>query len=175
MLTDPDFAIRHVDERDLDALIPLLNDLALRGEFLPCRLASPHKLREQFKADGFSSEAFERLLVVDTADRIIGTVWHFQSVPYFNAREIGYTLFDEARRNTGIMGRVVSLLARHLFCSLQINRLEIRMDSANLASERVAIKCGFRKEGVARGANFVRGRHVDMCVYALLRDETFLG
>ena len=41
----------------------------------------------------------------------------------------------------------------------------------NLASERVAIKCGFSKEGMARGANFVRGKHVDMTGYALLRDE----
>lgn len=43
------------------------------------------------------------------------------------------------------------------------------MDSRNLASERVAIKTGFTKEGVARGANFVRGKHIDMNVYALLR------
>jgi [ribosomal protein S5]-alanine N-acetyltransferase len=35
----------------------------------------------------------------------------------------------------------------------------------------VAIKCGFKKEGVSRGANFVRGKHVDMSLYALLRDE----
>jgi RimJ/RimL family protein N-acetyltransferase len=65
----------------------------------------------------------------------------------------------------------VGLLADHLFRSRQINRLEIRMDTRNLASEKVAIKCGFTKEGVARGANFVQGRHVDMAVYALLRDE----
>ena len=33
MLTHDDFAIRHVQERDLDALLPLLNDLDLRANF----------------------------------------------------------------------------------------------------------------------------------------------
>jgi ribosomal-protein-alanine N-acetyltransferase len=171
MLTHPDFAIRHVAEHDLDTLLPLLNNLTLRGAFLPCRLTSPHKLREQFKADGMASEEFERLLIVDHSDSIIGTLWHFKSTPYFNAREIGYLLFAEAQRNRGIMSQAVGLLVRQLFGSLQINRLEIRMDTRNLASEKVAIKCGFTKEGVARGANFVRGAHIDMAVYALLRSE----
>jgi ribosomal-protein-alanine N-acetyltransferase len=60
---------------------------------------------------------------------------------------------------------------RHLFSSTLVNRLEIRMDTRNQASEKVAIKCGFQKEGVSRGANFVRGQHVDMNLYALLRGE----
>jgi len=171
MLTHPDFTIRHVAERDLDTLLPLLNNLELRGVYLPCRLTSPHKIREQFKADGLSSEDFERLLLVDKADKILGTLWHFKSVPYFNAREIGYVLFAEAQRGKGLMSQAVGLLAQQLFRSMTINRLEIRMDARNVASEKVAIKCGFQKEGVARGANFVQGQHVDMCVYALLRDE----
>lgn len=171
MLTHSDFNIRHVAERDLDTLLPLLNNLALRGEFLPCRLTSPHQIREQFKANGLSSDEFERLLIVDKADRIIGTLWHFTSVPYFNAREIGYVLFADAQRGKGIMSQAVGLLAQQLFRSMHINRLEIRMDTRNLASEKVALKCGFQKEGVARGANFVQGQHVDMAVYALLRGE----
>lgn len=174
MLTHPDFNIRHVAERDLDTLLPLMSDLALRGAFLPSRLVSPQQTREQFKADGLSSDAFERLLIVDKQDKILGTIWHFKSVPYFDAREIGYILFAPAQRNRGIMSQAVSLLVRQLFRSMTINRVEIRMDTRNLASEKVAIKCGFQKEGVARGANFVQGQHVDMCVYALLRSEARL-
>lgn len=171
MLIHSDFKIRHVAERDLDILIPHMNNLDLRGEFLPCRLTSPHTARQQFKENGLSSDEYERLVLVDNADRIVGSIWHFKSVPYFNAREIGYILFAEAQRNKGLMSRAVALLSDHLFRSTQVNRLEIRMDSRNQASEKVAIKCGYQKEGVARGANFVHGRHVDMCVYALLRDE----
>ncbi|SFH04133.1 Acetyltransferase (GNAT) domain-containing protein [Duganella sp. CF458] len=49
-------------------------------------------------------------------------------------------------RGQGIATQAVRLLVRHLFDGLLINRLEIRMDARNLASERVAIKCGFTKE-----------------------------
>lgn len=171
MLIHPDFKVRHIDERDLDILIPHLNNLEARGQFLPCRLTSPHAIRQQFHQNGLSGDDFERLVLVDREDTIIGSIWHFKSVPYFNAREIGYILFAEAQRNKGLASLAVALLADHLFRSTHINRLEIRMDTRNAASEKVAIKCGFQKEGVARGANFVHGRHVDMCVYALLRDD----
>ena len=35
----------------------------------------------------------------------------------------------------------------------------------------VAEKCGYRLEGVAREAWYHRGRHLDMAVYSLLRQE----
>ena len=41
----------------------------------------------------------------------------------------------------------------------------------NIASERVAQKCGFTYEGTARQAMFARGRHFDMKLYSLLRHE----
>ena len=174
MLVHPDFKIRHVTEADLDTLVAYLNDLELRGPFLPCRVSSPHAIRQQFRDNGLAGEDFERLLLVDHGGAILGTLWHFKSVPYFNAREIGYILFSTARRKQGLMSQAVKLLAAHLFLSTQLNRLEIRMDTRNLASEKVAINCGFQKEGVARGANYVRGQHVDMGVYALLRAEASL-
>ncbi|MET1254869.1 GNAT family N-acetyltransferase [Aliikangiella maris] len=170
MLIGSKFNIRHVIEKDLDSLTSLMNDLVIRGEFLPSLMISPQKLRQQYNQNGLSGEDFERLLIVDLDDNIIGTIWHFKSVPYFNAREIGFTLFDSQQRRKGIMSEAVSLLSNYLFNGLSINRLEIRMDTRNIASEKVAIKCGYEKEGVSCGANFVNGQNVDMNLYALLRE-----
>ena len=171
MLKGDGIHLRHVAEADLDALWPLINDLELRGDYLPSVTVSEGAFRQQYRENGFSSEEYERLLIVDDAGTLLGTTWHFKSVPYFNAREIGYILFRQGLSNTNIVSRAVALLVDHLFKARLLNRLEIRMDVRNLASEKVAIKCGFTKEGVARGANFVQGDHVDMAVYALLRDE----
>ena len=171
MLNNENIRIRHVEQRDLDDLTRISNDLDIRGEYLPCGLTSPQKTRLQFKENGLSTENRETLLVVDKDDKMLGKIWHFKSVPYFNAREIGYTLFDVEQRGKGIMSQAVELLTNYLFSSQQINRIEIRMDTNNLASEKVAIKCGFTKEGTSRGANYVRGRHVDMHIYAKLREE----
>jgi ribosomal-protein-alanine N-acetyltransferase len=171
MLIGNGFNIRHVTERDLDPLIQLMNDLVIRGEFLPNLMISPHKIRQQYRENGLVTDDFERLLIVDSEDGILGTIWFFKSVPYFNAREIGYTLFETKQRGKGIVSQAVSLISSYLFNGLCVNRLEIRMDTCNLASEKVAVKCGFEKEGISRGANFVNGQHVDMNIYSLLRSD----
>ncbi|HXA46265.1 MAG TPA: GNAT family protein [Burkholderiaceae bacterium] len=171
MINSNDFCIRHVRKSDLAELIPLLSNNDLRGEYLPSRISSPTEFEKKFEKDGMSNEDAERLLIVDHAGQILGNIFHFKSGPYFNAREIGYVMLSTKHRNAGIASQAVKLVTHYLFDSLLINRLEIRMDTRNIASEKVAIKCGFKKEGVSRGANFVRGKHVDMNVYALLRDE----
>jgi ribosomal-protein-alanine N-acetyltransferase len=171
MINGGDFNIRHVRKGDLAELIPLLNSPDIRGEYLPCTMRSPAEFEKSFEQDGMSNETFERFLIVDNADKILGTIFHFKPGPYVNAREIGYIMLSPQHRNEGIASKAVKLLTHYLFDSLLINRLEIRMNIRNLASEKVAIKCGYKKEGVARGAVFVRGKNVDMNVYALLRDE----
>jgi RimJ/RimL family protein N-acetyltransferase len=163
--------IRHVRKSDLDKLIPLLNNLSLRGDYSPLGMMSPHKIESNFEKDGMSTEERERLLIVDKQDQIIGMLWHFKSVPYFNSREIGYQVFPVDHRNKGYASEAVTLLAAYLFNTQMINRLEIRTDTRNTASEKVAIKCGFQKEGIAREAFFERGRHVDLFLYSLLRSE----
>ena len=171
MLINDKIRVRQVKESDLDALIPLINNLDARGEFLPRDMTSPQQIRQEFRENGMSTDEYERLLIVDEHDSILGTVWHFKSVPYFNAREIGYVLFDMEKRGQGIVSQAVSLVVSYLFQTTHLNRLELRMDMRNKASEKVAINCGFTKEGVSRGANYVWGEHVDMYIYALLREE----
>ncbi len=171
MIKDGNLAIRFITRHDLATLVPLLNDLELRGEYLPGAITSPRTFEKNFEIDGLANDSHEKLLIVDQDDTILGIIWHFKSVPYFNAREIGYTVLAQTQRNRGIATRAVRMLSQYLFNTLLINRLEIRMNTANLASEKVAIKCGFTREGVARCANFVRGKHVDMAVYALLREQ----
>ena len=171
MLKGSNFVIRHIVSTDLSQLIPLLNDPDVRGEYLPSAMQSPVELERKIQTDGMANDSLVRFLIVEhSSNAVIGTIWHSKAVPYFNAREIGYTLSNEYR-SQGIVTEAVHLLVRHLFSSTLVNRLEIRMDTRNQASEKVAIKCGFQKEGVSRGANFVRGQHVDMNLYALLRDE----
>lgn len=171
MIKGSNFVIRHIVHSDLPALVPLLNDPEVRGEYLPSAIHSPIDLEQKIKADGMVNDSLVRFVIVEqSSDTVIGTIWHSKAVPYFNAREIGYTLSNEYR-GRGIVTEAVRLLVRYLFNSTLVNRLEIRMDTRNQASEKVAMKCGFRKEGVSRGANFVRGHHVDMNLYALLRNE----
>jgi RimJ/RimL family protein N-acetyltransferase len=171
MIVAKNFNIRHVTKTDLGVLSSLINDLTLRGDYLPVNIMSAAKLEQTFNETSLSTEDRETLLIVDKQGEILGTFTHFKSAPYFNAIEIGYHLFSQSHRRSGVTTEAVGLVTSYLFETKPVNRLEIRLDVRNIASERVAVKCGYRHEGIARGANFVRGRFVDMSVYALLRHE----
>jgi hypothetical protein len=53
----------------------------------------------------------------------------------------------------------------------KLNRLQLTTMLGNVASQRVAEKCGFPKQGIARGAVFHRGENLAVQMYSLLRAE----
>jgi [ribosomal protein S5]-alanine N-acetyltransferase len=171
MIEGTNINIRHVLRFDLPRLFPMYNSIGLKGEYEIPRMESPEQFERRLFSDGLSTPAQETLLIVDKENNILGALWHFKSVPTYNAREIGYILYHEHLRGKGIMTEAVLLLADYLFRTELINRLELRIDTRNIASERVATKCGFKKDGVAREAKFIHGRHVDIAEYSLLRRE----
>jgi RimJ/RimL family protein N-acetyltransferase len=85
--------------------------------------------------------------------------------------DVGYWLRREAR-GRGYTTRAVRLLARWAF-DLGCERLQIRADTQNAASWRVAERAGFRREGVMRSIRFNPrlGRRMDFALYSLLPHE----
>jgi ribosomal-protein-alanine N-acetyltransferase len=165
------FHLRHVRKEDVMTLLDLMNHPDAKGDFLSQELMLPGVAEKKFEDESRSKEQFETFLIIDENEKIIGRVFHFKTVPYFNSREIGYGMFVKNLHGKGIMTEAVKLLRNYLFSTMLINRLEIHMNIDNIASEKVAINCGFQKEGIARGATFSRGKHRDIAMYALLRDE----
>jgi RimJ/RimL family protein N-acetyltransferase len=163
--------LRHVTEGDLPLLIEAAGNPQMRGIHQPSRMGSPHDVRKRFAETGYSSEDGETLIICDEHDQAIGTIVHFLSRRYATAREIGWIIYDEARRGRGYASEAASLLIDHLFESRPLHRLECGTTPGNIASQRVAEKLGFRLEGVARGLMFVGGAYVDGLSYALLRPE----
>lgn len=171
MIRGSSFHLRTIMEKDLDALVQLFGDRSLQGDYLPVRLVSQSHLREDFRKHGFWSADFKRLLMMDDQDQIMGSLWIFKPVPYFDALEIGYTLLGQEHWGKGLMTEAVGLVIDYVFSTERVNRLEIRCDVENRASARVAEKLGFTHEGVARQATLSRGTHHDMHQFALLRPE----
>ncbi|HZE03909.1 MAG TPA: GNAT family N-acetyltransferase, partial [Solirubrobacteraceae bacterium] len=68
---------------------------------------------------------------------------------------IGYWLGAHARGH-GYMTRTVRLVAAWAFQTLGLARLEATVDPDNLASQRVAERCGFRREGRLRSSTIIR-------------------
>lgn len=163
--------LRTVRERDLDMLFELESDLENKGQFYPINLPSAAGFKRRFQEDGFWSEDAGTLLIVNKEDDILGKISYFKPVRYFDALEIAYILFKQGERGQGYMTEALSLLVNYLFWTRHIGRLQLTVVVGNHGSKRVAEKCGFKSEGILRQAVFVRGKHADLEMFSLLREE----
>jgi ribosomal-protein-alanine N-acetyltransferase len=81
--------------------------------------------------------------------------------------EIGYFV-DETYWRKGIATEAVKLAERIGFQELGLTRIEILMDIENTASEKVAIKAGYFKEGLLKGKLKNGDAYRDAFLYAKL-------
>ena len=81
--------------------------------------------------------------------------------------EIGY-MVAPAARGRGIAPRAVDLLTGWGFDELGLIRLELRIDVENPASERVAERTGYQRDGVLRSVYFKDGLRTDLAVWSRL-------
>jgi RimJ/RimL family protein N-acetyltransferase len=84
--------------------------------------------------------------------------------------ELGYVVASHGR-GRGLAGRAVSLLTGWGLDGLGLERIELRIDPRNAASERVAERAGYTKEGVLRSVAFKEGRRTDVGVWSRLRAD----
>jgi RimJ/RimL family protein N-acetyltransferase len=83
---------------------------------------------------------------------------------------IGYWLAPEAR-GRGAATHAVRLLARWAFAELGLARLELTCGPDNHASQQVAERCGFAREGLLRSHVPFKGARRDSVMYSLLPGE----
>jgi [ribosomal protein S5]-alanine N-acetyltransferase len=67
----------------------------------------------------------------------------------------------------GVATEAVRLLVCYLFENKRVNRIRLVIHPDNVASRRLAEKCGFRHEGTARGAWY----HQGVEIYAVLHAD----
>jgi [ribosomal protein S5]-alanine N-acetyltransferase len=174
MLRGSRVALRPVRETDLDRLYEASLDLASRGPYYPLAVRSEAALRREFAEHGFWDTERDRgtLLIEDLEGRVCGEIDFFRPVSYWDAVELSYQLHDPAFAGRGYTTEAVQLLVDYLFAARRCERIQLAIVPQNVASRRVAEKCGFVEEGTARRAFFVGGRHHDLVLYSLVRGDT---
>ena len=84
---------------------------------------------------------------------------------------VGYWLVEEGR-GKGRAARAVRLVASWALREMRLGRLQLHTDPENVASQRVAERAGFTREGVFRAYNDRRdGTRADAVVYSLLPQD----
>lgn len=87
--------------------------------------------------------------------------------------EIGYWI-RTSQSGKGLMTEAVQGITNFAICVLQANRIEIRCDSTNTRSARIAERLGFTLEGILRSEKCdVTGQLRDTMVFAKVRGQEF--
>lgn len=171
MLKGKSISLRPVRETDLDQLYTLHLDIDNRGGYFPRGVLSQPAFRKQFQETGYWTKEEGTLVMVSPKDEILGHIEFFKTVNYLDEFELSYQVYAAEQRGKGIATEAVSLLVHYLFETKRVNRIRLVIHPENLASRRLAEKCGFRHEGTARGAWYNQGRHQDVEIYAILHAD----
>jgi RimJ/RimL family protein N-acetyltransferase len=131
-------------------------------------------VQRRFDVDGYLNHDHGRLVVVDKAGATVGGVSYiavFHGPPPANRLfNIGIGI-DPAQRRRGYGADAQALLARYLFETSTVERVEAPVDVTDIPEQRALERAGFMREGVLRRAQWRAGEWHDVCLYSKLRGE----
>ena len=109
-------------------------------------------------------------LAIEVGGRVVGGIGLGLNVHDYRGR-LGYWVAADAR-GRGICTHALRLLSRHALVGLGLQRVDLITDPENVASQRVAEKVGFQREGVLRAhLRHPDGRIRDSVMFSLLPGE----
>jgi RimJ/RimL family protein N-acetyltransferase len=167
-LRDGDLELRAWTLDDVPALVEACNDAEIQ-HWIPV-IPRPYT-EDDARAFVRGEVAGDQQQFAVTLDgRVAGSIGIRISEPWRNGH-IGYWCAAEAR-GRGVTTRALRLLCRHALEDLALERLELITDPDNHASQRVAEKVGFQREGVLRSHLLhPDGRRRDSVMFSLLPGE----
>ena len=121
--------------------------------------------------DGYQKgNCYDFALALKENGKMIGTCG-FVYVDQENKKaEVGYVLHP-AHWNKGLGTEALRAVIDFGFNSLDLRRIEARYMVENIASATVMKKAGMSFEGILRKALFVKGKHRDIGIYSILKEE----
>ena len=109
-------------------------------------------------------------LAIELDGRVVGGIGMGLNSHNYRAT-MGYWMAAGMRRQ-GVCTRALRLLTRHALDELSVQRVDLVTDPDNVASQRVAEKVGFQREGVLRAhLRHPDGRIRDSVMFSLLPGE----
>jgi RimJ/RimL family protein N-acetyltransferase len=163
-LRDEDLLLRPPTDADVPAVTAACQDAEL-SRFIP-GFPSPYREADArgWIASRNRDESSSTFLIVDAeSGDLLGAI----EVRLGETGSIGYWIAAEAR-GRGIATRATQLLSRWAVGEGGVQRLELTTHPENVASQRVAEKAGFSREGVLRSHTaFPDGRR-DSVMFSLL-------
>lgn len=160
--------LRPWTEGDVEAMVVGCNDADI-AHWIP---TIPHPYTEADALAFIRGEVRDDhdAMAIEVAGRVVGGIGIGINSHRYRGT-IGYWV-AAASRGRGVCTRALRLLARHALDELELQRVDLITDPDNAASQRVAEKVGFRREGILRAhLRHPDGRIRDSVMFSLLPGE----
>jgi [ribosomal protein S5]-alanine N-acetyltransferase len=161
--------LRPLDERDLAAIEQAARDAEILKWF-DLRTRSPADYLAA-KREAWAEGTGASFAICDATrpDTCLGQV--FIERDDDGRGSVGYWVLEDGR-GKGHATRAVRLMASWALPEMRLGRLQLHTDPENVASQRVAKRAGFTREGVLRAYHGRRdGTRADAVVYSLLPQD----
>jgi RimJ/RimL family protein N-acetyltransferase len=163
-LEDDVVRLRSFEESDVPAIVAACQDPEI-----PRWTSVPSPYTEADALAWLGSDEEETFALVDrTSDELLGSI----GVRFFDGgvAEVGYWVKSEAR-GRGVATRALRLVSRWALLERDVGRFQLRAEPGNVASQRVAEKAGFVRQGVMQAALEIKGTRRDVVMYSLVRED----
>jgi RimJ/RimL family protein N-acetyltransferase len=171
-LTDDEIVLRPWSWDDVPALTAACQDPEIpRWTVVPSQYTEDHA-REFIMASEADRTAGRQLslAIVGRDGGLLGAIGLASVDRHQRNGEIGYWIAREARRRS-VGTRAVRLLSRWALTELELERIELLANPLNEASQRLAERAGFTREGLLRKYRRRRGEREDLVMFSLLAEE----
>ena len=162
-------SLRLFAEEHLDAVAGLLDDPdVLRFTRLPVppRPGYAREWLDRYEA-GRAAGTREAFAAVDEDGRFLGLALAVEIDREGREVELGYIVAPQAR-GRGVAVFMLTELTRWAFAELDVLRISLIIDVENVASSRVAERCGYVREGVMRSTHLKGDARIDAAVWSRL-------
>jgi len=168
------YFVRPLEKSDIPAISHWFVDLDDLSAFdrcmrIPLSLGATEKAwSDSIGNDGLNGKYW--FAIDDKENQTIGIIG-LESVSLINGDAVLPVCIAKAARNKGIGIRSAALMLDVAFQQLGLNRLTSYYRADNDVTRYLTERAGFRQEGCMRQAWFAGGRHVDMIIVGILRQE----
>ncbi|OBZ07558.1 alanine acetyltransferase [Bacillus sp. FJAT-27264] len=167
------FILRRAEEKDRYDIFELYSKEAVAKymPFIPFTSVENAISEMNWYQKIFKEQSGLRWMIEDSeSKKVIGTCGFLNYEKMHNRIEIGYDLNPDFW-GKGIMTEVVKCIMHFGFLTMNVNKIEAKVEAENEASIRLMHRLGFHKEGVLRQHEFEKGKYVDLAVFSRLKSE----
>lgn len=169
--------VRALEDNDLGMFLKLINDPLIRiAAFLDTGSPISEKMCQGLFSEwtvGTENHKTDYWFGIDSFENgeVLGVAGLYQ-IDFINGRALGpLVMLDPVVQGKGLGAEAMALVIDFAFGNLRLHRLYSEVNVFNEKQIRLREKMGYKKEGIQRDANYLKGRYYDIVTFGMLADE----